>query len=162
MGGDRQTLPVSSNEEPGLFTVWHRKQIVEMQNLIYREMETGEEEAMIALVKEAFNEFVAPNCEEAGVEEFFRFANSEALKDRIQNSGFVLAAEHERTLAGVLEFLPPNRIAIFFCNASQARYCARSAVASGREGSRVKRSAAAICCSLVPIRRAHLREDGVS
>ncbi len=85
-----------------------------MQSVTYREMESGEEEAVIALVKEVFNDFVAPDYDEAGVEEFFRFANSEALKGRMQNGGFVLVAERERKLVGVLEFFPPNAIAMLF------------------------------------------------
>lgn len=77
-------------------------------------MNSGEEAAVIALVKEVFNEFVAPDYELDGINEFFQFANPETIKDRIRNEGFVLVAEHKEKLVGVLEFFPPDCIAMLF------------------------------------------------
>jgi GNAT superfamily N-acetyltransferase len=85
-----------------------------MEHVIYREMMAGEEAAVIALVEVVFNEFVALDYEEAGIQEFFNFANREAMMARMRNGGFVLVAELQGKLVGVLEFFPPNGIAMLF------------------------------------------------
>ena len=85
-----------------------------MLGATYREMVNGEEEVVSALVEGVFNEFVAPDYNEEGIAEFFRFANPDAMRERIRSGGFVLAAEYGGDLAGVLEFTPPNSIAILF------------------------------------------------
>ena len=77
-------------------------------------MGAGEEKAVIALVEDVFNEYVAPDYEEDGVEEFFRFANADAMRERMRSGGFVLVAEHAGNLAGILEFAPPDCIAMLF------------------------------------------------
>lgn len=85
-----------------------------MENTIYREMICGEEEMVNAVVEEVFNEFVAPDYDNEGVAEFFRYANPEAMKERVRSGGFVLVAEYGDRLAGVLEFAPPSSISMLF------------------------------------------------
>jgi len=77
-------------------------------------MKPGEEQAVCDLVTRVFNEYVASDYEEDGVEEFFRFANPDAMKERMQSSGFVLVAVQAETLVGMLEFCPPNTVALLF------------------------------------------------
>jgi GNAT superfamily N-acetyltransferase len=90
------------------------KEDAPMESTTYREMVDGEEEAVNALVEGVFNEFVAPDYDDEGIAEFFRFANPDAMKERIRSGGFVLVAEYGDRLAGVLEFTPPNSIAMLF------------------------------------------------
>lgn len=85
-----------------------------MEQVVYREMHPGEEQVVCDLVSQVFNEYVAPDYEQVGIEEFFRFANSDAMKERMQDAGFVLVASHADTLVGVLEFFPPDIIAMLF------------------------------------------------
>ena len=85
-----------------------------MEAIVYRAMKPGEEQAVCNLVSRVFNEFVAPDYEMEGIEEFFRFANPTAMEERMQKGGFVLVACHADVLVGMLEFFPPNRIAMWF------------------------------------------------
>lgn len=82
--------------------------------MIYREMRSGEEQAVCELVRDVFNEFVAPEYGKAGIEEFFRFANPNAMKARMKAGGFVLVASRPDRVVGMLEFAPPDRIAMLF------------------------------------------------
>lgn len=84
------------------------------ETIVYREMNPGEEKAVCDLVRQVFNEFVAPDYGQDGIEEFFRFANPVAMEERMQSGGFVLLAHHADKLVGMLEFFPPDRIAMLF------------------------------------------------
>lgn len=85
-----------------------------MDNTVYREMEAGEEEAVVALVEDVFNAYVAQDYGPEGVAEFFRYANADAMKERTRAGGFVLVAEQCGNLVGILEFSPPDCIAMLF------------------------------------------------
>ncbi len=77
-------------------------------------MNTGEEQAVCNLVTQVFNEFVALDYEQDGIDEFFRFANPIAMKQRMQSDGFVLVAYQAGVLVGMLEFFLPDCIAMLF------------------------------------------------
>ena len=85
-----------------------------MEPIVYRAMNTGEEQAVCDLVKRVFNEYVAPDYRQDGIEEFFRFANPSAMKERMQSDGFVFVAHQNDKLVGMLEFFPPDCIAMLF------------------------------------------------
>jgi hypothetical protein len=84
------------------------------ESIVYREMNPGEERAVCDLVSKVFNEFVSPDYGQEGIEEFFRFANPGAMEERMRTGGFVLVAYQADVLVGMLEFLPPDRIAMLF------------------------------------------------
>lgn len=77
-------------------------------------MGAGEEQAVCDLVKQVFEEYVACDYGLNGINEFFRFANPNAMKERMQSGGFVLVAQQAATLVGMLEFYPPDVIAMLF------------------------------------------------
>ena len=85
-----------------------------IESLTYREMIPGEEQVVCDLVKEVFEEFVAPDYRQEGIEEFFLFANSIRMRQRVQSGGFVLLACQADRVVGMLEFVPPERIAMLF------------------------------------------------
>lgn len=85
-----------------------------MYPIVYREMTDGEEYAVCKLVRQVFDEFVASDYSAEGIEEFFKFANPSALRERAKSGGFVLVAEKSNRVVGVLEFAPPDRIALLF------------------------------------------------
>ena len=85
-----------------------------MVQITYRELKCGEEQTVCELVRHVFNEFVAPDYEADGIEEFFRFANPAAMSTRLKAGGYVLVASTSDGLAGMLEFAPPDRIAMLF------------------------------------------------
>ena len=85
-----------------------------MPPIVYREMKTGEELAVCDLVTEVFNNYVASDYGQNGVQEFFNFANPDAMKERMKSDGFVLIAQQADTIVGMLEFFPPDSIAMLF------------------------------------------------
>ncbi len=85
-----------------------------MATIVFREMNVGEEQAVCDLVRKVFNEFVASDYQEEGIEAFFHFANPSAMRKRMQSGGFVLVARQSDVLVGMLEFFPPDRIAMLF------------------------------------------------
>lgn len=85
-----------------------------MEPIVYQEMRPGEEPAVCELVTQVFNELVAPDYEQEGIQEFFRFANPIVMAKRIHSGGFVLVARRLGNLVGALEFALPDRIAMLF------------------------------------------------
>jgi N-acetylglutamate synthase-like GNAT family acetyltransferase len=65
-------------------------------------------------VTQVFNEYVASDYGQDGIEEFFRFANPDAMKERMKSDGFVLVAQQAGALVGMLEFFSPDCIAMLF------------------------------------------------
>lgn len=94
--------------------IWPNRDTELMEPIEYREMNIGEEQMVCKLVSRVFNEFIAPDYEQKGIEEFFRFANPSAMRERMQSGGFILLAYRGDVLAGMLEFFPPDRIAMLF------------------------------------------------
>jgi hypothetical protein len=81
---------------------------------MYREMNSGEEQVVCDLVKQVFDEYVGPDYGQEGTDEFFRFANPNAIRARMQSGGFVLVSVRSGELVGMLEFYPPDVIAMLF------------------------------------------------
>ena len=90
-----------------------------MRQIIYRDMKVGEEPIVCELVRQVFNECVAPDYGHAGIDEFFRFANPDAMSVRMQAGGFVLVAIRAERVVGMLEFAPPDHIALLFVSCRQ-------------------------------------------
>ncbi len=70
---------------------------------IIRPMRPGEESEVCELVKRVFDEFIAPDYSQEGIDEFFGYAQSDALAQRSQNNHFVLLAIVEGRPVGMLE-----------------------------------------------------------
>ena len=85
-----------------------------MTSIVYRTMKNGEERLVCDLVRRVFNEFVAADYGQEGIDEFFRFANPSELKKRTESGGFVFVACQADSLVGILEFLPPDSVAMLF------------------------------------------------
>ena len=85
-----------------------------MESFTYREMIAGEEQNVCDLANKVFAEFVGPEYEEAGSNEFHRFTKPANMRQRIQSGGFVLVACEKVKIVGMIEFVPPDRIAMLF------------------------------------------------
>lgn len=77
-------------------------------------MQPGQEEAVIDIVKEAFDEKVAPDYTQEGIEEFYKFASKHNLAERSKNNTFVLIAYREQKSIGIIEIKEYCHIAMFF------------------------------------------------
>ncbi len=85
-----------------------------MEQLVYRAMKPDEAQKVCNLVRQVFDKKIRREFGQEGVDEFFRFANASAMQDRIQSGGFVLVAWSSDEPVGMLEFVPPDRIAMLF------------------------------------------------
>lgn len=81
---------------------------------MFKEMIAGEEQDVRDFVKQVFDELVAPDYEREGIDEFFRFMNPAAIAERLRSGGDMLVAKKSGKIVGVIEFVPPNRIALLF------------------------------------------------
>ena len=67
-----------------------------------------------ALVRASFDEFIAPQYTEEGVAEFLRYAAAEAFRERVGRGHFVMVAEADGVLAGMIEMRDCNHVALLF------------------------------------------------
>ena len=82
--------------------------------LILRTMNPGEEVEVSNLVARSFNEFVAPDFPEEGIEEFFNYANPRSLIKRSEGNHFVVVAETESVIAGMIEMREMRHVSMLF------------------------------------------------
>ncbi len=92
----------------------NRRKNRHVETVSYEEMTFGEEPVVCDLVNRVFDELVAPDCDQCGVDEFLRFVNPTAVAERVLSGGLVLVAKKSGKIVGVLEFVPPDRIALLF------------------------------------------------
>lgn len=84
------------------------------EKIVYREMRPGEEQTVCDLVGRVFDACIADEFGDAGATEFFRFANPDVMKARMGTGGLVFLAIQSVKPLGMLEFVPPDRIAMMF------------------------------------------------
>jgi predicted GNAT family N-acyltransferase len=81
---------------------------------IYREISKGEEEKACLLVMDCFNEFVAPGYSEEGVLEFSKYVNPKLTGERLAKNHFIILAQDNAEMTGVIEVRDHNHISLFF------------------------------------------------
>jgi len=77
-------------------------------------MKPGEEKRVCRLVRQVFNDFVAPLYAQEGVEEFLRYADPDLMAKRAQSNHLVLIAEANAELIGAIEIRNFNHISLLF------------------------------------------------
>ena len=90
-------------------------------DVLYRAARPGEETAVSNLAARSFNEFIAPDFSEEGIDEFFKYANPRSLKKRSEDSHFVLVAEAGGEIAGMIEIREMKHISMLFVDKSRHR-----------------------------------------
>lgn len=84
----------------------------------FRPIAPSEASKVCELAMRVFNEFVAPGFSAAGIEEFARYANSDALDERLRGNHFVLVAEAVAEIVGVVEAKDNRHISMLFVSSS--------------------------------------------
>ena len=79
-----------------------------------RPLSDGEEIEVCNLVARSFNEFIAPEFSEEGVEEFFKYANPRAFKKRIDLGYLAMVSEIDGNLAGMIEVRGSSHISMLY------------------------------------------------
>ncbi|MEW6211822.1 MAG: GNAT family N-acetyltransferase, partial [Acidobacteriota bacterium] len=82
--------------------------------VLIRLMRPGEEQEVCALVARVFNNFVAAEFPPKGIEEFYRYAQPDAMAQRSKAGDTVLVAEKEGRIVGMLEMRGFDHIAMLF------------------------------------------------
>jgi len=80
----------------------------------FRKIRDGEEIKVCNLVARSFNEFIAPDFPEQGVEEFFLYSNPLSLKRRLEKDYFAMVAEHDGRIVGMIEIKGDNHISMLY------------------------------------------------
>ncbi len=83
-----------------------------------RPMSPGEEVEVVNLVARSFNEFIAPDFPEEGIDEFFSYANPRALRKRSDGNHFVLVAESGGVITGMIEIREMRHVSMLFVDKS--------------------------------------------
>jgi predicted GNAT family N-acyltransferase len=77
-------------------------------------MKHGEEGIVCRLAVEVFSEFVAPLYSQEGVSELLRYIDPDLMSKREKSNHFVLMAESDNRLVGIIEVRDFNHISLFF------------------------------------------------
>ncbi len=86
--------------------------MIELLN--YRLMRPGEEDAVTDLVMRVFDEFVAPQFSVEGRREFQSYADPRLLLLRSRWNHFVLLADTQKEIAGMIEMRDDGQVTLFF------------------------------------------------
>ena len=77
-------------------------------------MERGQECAAIELVKEVFDEVIACDYTQEGVENFYHFANVKKLIERSESDHFTILAQNNGKIFGLIEIRSLSHVSMFF------------------------------------------------
>lgn len=94
--------------------------------VLYRPFHPGEETAVCAMVERCFNRFVAPGYSAEGRQAFLNYASAKQMAKRQQAGHFVLVAECDGVIAGMIEVRGNDHISLLFVDeACQGRGISR-------------------------------------
>lgn len=77
-------------------------------------MQKGQEDSVIEVVKEVFDDVIAPGYTRQGIDEFYRFASATRLAERSGKNSFTIFARDDDTIPGIIEIRDLNHVAMFF------------------------------------------------
>lgn len=86
-----------------------------------RRMKHGEEGIVCRLAVEVFSEFVAPHYSQEGVSEFLRYIDPDLMSKRVKFDHFVLMAEADDRLVGIIEVKDFDHISLLFVSREAQR-----------------------------------------
>ena len=84
-----------------------------------RELDENEVEAACALVSAVFDEFVAPLFSAEGITEFKAFIAPPKLRERLSSTSFILVAESDVEMAGVIAVRDWSHVFLLFVKGDQ-------------------------------------------
>jgi GNAT superfamily N-acetyltransferase len=79
-----------------------------------RSLQESEVPAAVDLVMAVFTRFVAADCRPEGIASFVGWANAQSMSQRLGDASVVWIAAHDGRILGVLEFIPPDHLAMLF------------------------------------------------
>jgi GNAT superfamily N-acetyltransferase len=84
------------------------------KEIIYREIQPGEENEACLMVIDCFNEYVAPGYSDMGIIEFLKYVVPDLMQRRLAQGNFVIVALIDGLISGIIEICCNDHIALFF------------------------------------------------
>ena len=82
--------------------------------ITYRDIVHGEEKNVCDLIIECFDEFVAPDFSQEGINEFSKYVIPDSLRSRLENNHFILLALNGNYVVGIIEVGNNCHISLLF------------------------------------------------
>lgn len=82
--------------------------------ILYRRMKQGEEPLVFAFISSVFQQFVAPEFSQQGIDEFMNYIQPDALEGQLKGSHFAFVAVLNSEIIGIIEVRDFNHVALFF------------------------------------------------
>lgn len=87
----------------------------------YRLSKSGEEKYIHKLIKDVFNEFIAPTYSKQGIETFFDYIQPDKLHKRSNDNSFLIVAVEGKKISGVIEIREFKHISLMFVKKTSHR-----------------------------------------
>lgn len=87
----------------------------------YRKMKQGDASQVCTFITGVFNQFVAPEFPQEGIEEFMTYIQPEALVSHLKSDHFALIAAIRSEIIGVIAVRDHNHVALFFVDSRYQR-----------------------------------------
>jgi GNAT superfamily N-acetyltransferase len=80
----------------------------------FRHMESGDENGVLQLILEVFDQFVAPGYSMEGIQEFGKYIDPDKFRLRLSKGHFCILAENNGRPMGVIEVRGNSRVSLLF------------------------------------------------
>ena len=87
----------------------------------YRSVTPGDEDSVHNFISNVFNQLVAPEYSQEGVDEFLRYIQPEALAEHLKTDHFGIMANSGSDIIGVIVIRNHSHVALFFVDARYQR-----------------------------------------
>lgn len=84
-------------------------------------MKQGDEKQVFTFIKGVFNQFVAPDFSQEGIEEFMKYIQPDALITHLKSNHFALIAALGSKIIGIIAVRDYNHVALFFVDSRYQR-----------------------------------------
>jgi GNAT superfamily N-acetyltransferase len=84
------------------------------KEIIYREIQSGEEAEVCLMVIDCFNEFIAPCYSDVGIMEFLKYVVPDRMLYRLAQGTFIIVALIDELIVGAIEIHSNAHIALLF------------------------------------------------
>ena len=82
--------------------------------IVIRPIRQGEEAAVCEMIRRSFDAYVGCDYSPEGVAEFYKYANPVAMANRLSSDHFVLVAEENHQVVGMIELRGNEHITLLF------------------------------------------------
>ena len=87
----------------------------------YRRMKHGDESQVFNFITGVFNQFVAPEFSQEGIDEFMKYIQPDALVNHLKKNHFGILASVGSKIIGVIMAREYNHVALFFVDSQHQR-----------------------------------------